>query len=350
MATETAIDSTARNSVLDILSKSGNLITGEGDESTNDVDENLDTTEVEGEETEVVEEEVETESVGDGSIEIDSSTLANLLGIDESDIIVGEDGSARFRAKVDGKEQEISFDNLIRNYQLQQHVDNKAKAVKAQKDAIEAEHAKYREKLSDVVNQAMLVIKSQEDELITEYQAVDWAKLESTNPTQYVISQQKFRDRLSNIHAKRQELGTKYQAEVETAKKESEQKLASYYKEQSELMVAALPEWKDPAIAKTQAAELKEYILSQGFEPQELEGLADHRAWLLIRKARLYDLANKETKTVTKKITTVPKVIKGKSPQGTEKKAVQQKAVLKDRAKTGDSKAQVAFVNSLLNK
>jgi len=188
MNVETTVDKGARNSVIDILTKSGNIVS-EGDEATNDVEEILDDAVVDNvvneAESEVVNEEVEdSKSVDDGSVEIDSSTLASLLGIDENDIIVDENGSTLFRAKVDGKVQEISFDNLIRNYQLQQHVDNKAKAVKAQQAAIEAENAKYREQLSGIVNQALLVIKSQEDELVAEYEAVDWASLEKTNPTQ----------------------------------------------------------------------------------------------------------------------------------------------------------------------
>ena len=80
-----------------------------------------------------------------GEVEIDSSTLAQLLGIDESDIIVTDDGSPRFRAKVDGKEQEISFDSLLRNFRLQQHVDSKATAVNQEREKLEAERKQMRD-------------------------------------------------------------------------------------------------------------------------------------------------------------------------------------------------------------
>ena len=55
------------------------------------------------------------------------SDVAKLLGVEESALDVDEDGSIKVKTKIDGKEGAAKFNDLLKSYQLQGHVDAKAR-------------------------------------------------------------------------------------------------------------------------------------------------------------------------------------------------------------------------------
>ncbi len=349
-------DVTARDSVMDILKKS-DVINEEGKitEEENLNNEEIDEETEETEETELTDEEsVETEStdtVDEEAVEIDSSTLASLLGVDESDIIVGDDGSPSFRAKVDGKDTEISFDSLLRNYRLQSHVDGKATSLKEEKSQFEEEVQQIRENYKVALEQTATLFAAEENALIEEMNSVDWAALEEKDPTRYSIAREKYRERLYNLQAQRQGVIERYNEERGKMQKEMASKRNEWMEKEAELMMAAIPEWKDSAIARTQSAELKNYALNgMGFSEKEVASLVDHRAWIGIRKAMLYDKILEEADTTTKRVVNLPKVVNRKAPQGTKRRVKAKLAAKKEAARKGGPKEQLSYVTDLISR
>lgn len=290
----------------------------------------------------------ESADVTSEEVEIDSSTLASLLGIDESDIKIGEDGSPLFKAKVDGKEQEISFNSLLRSYRLQQHVDEKAKEVNSQKEAVAAEVKQLRDNYQVAIQQAALMITAQEEELIAEFNSVDWDKVKESNPNQYIIKRDEYKERFNKLQSKRMSLGEKWDADQQKANAEISERLNNQLSKEAELIVEKIPEWKDSETAKREALEIKAYAISQGFSEKELSTLIDHRAWVMLRKANLYDQLSNKTNTTVKKITTLPKIVQKKTsgdPDASQKGKV---AKLRKAAIDGKEAQKIAYVSELL--
>lgn len=346
--------------VADLLDSLGQDVdNGEGDDGEVEVDlkgvQNSDD-ESEGQETDP---NTKTDDEDDGEnkgasetgeeVEIDSSTLAKLLGIDENDIIVGDDGSPRFRAKVDGQDKEISFDSLLRNYRLQQHVDNNATEVKQQREAIVKEREQMREAYFSAIQQAANFITAQEEELMRQFNSINWDAKKTENPTQYVIDREGFRDKLHALQAKRFELGQKWEEEQNKRTEQMNKSMQEQVEYEAKAILDKIPEWTDKAIAKAESAQLKAYAKEQGgFTDEELNSLIDHRAWAMLRKAMLYDQSIDKAKDTMKRVVKLPKVTKAKAPGDAGVGRKVKLAKMKEAAKGGDKKAELAFVNELL--
>ena len=317
---------------------------GEEDTNDNDLGENQDLNE-EGD----GEDENEEGANGTGEeVEIDSSTLAQLLGIDESDIIIGDDGSPRFKAKV-GQDKEISFDSLLRNYRLQQHVDNGATQVKQEREKLNAERESIRENYLSALQQAARFITSQEEDLMKEYNTIDWATKQKENPTQFIIERENFKDRLQQMQAKRLQLGEQWEKEQNERLALNQKTMEERVSVEAEALLNKIPEWKDVKIAKAESEQLKSYALEQGFSDAEIKNLIDHRAWHILRKARLYDQSIGKVQDTVKKVVKLPKVTKARAPGDADVGKKVKLTKLKTEAQTGNKKAQIEFVNELLS-
>jgi hypothetical protein len=281
-------------------------------------------------------------------VEIDSSTLAQLLGISEDDILTDKDGNVMFRAKVDGQDKEISFDSLLRNYRLQQHVDNNATQVKQEREAVVKERELMRNAYISAIQQTATYITSQEEQLVKEFNSIDWQTKQKENPTQYLIDREGFKERLQQLQAKRLELGQKWEEEQNKAKQEFQKVMEERVTFEAKSIKEKIPEWENTEVAKAESAALKAYAKDQGFTDEELSSLIDHRAWFMLRKAMLYDQSIGKVKNTMKKVVNLPKVTKNKAPvdSGAVKKVRLGK--MKEAAKSGGRNAEAAFVNELL--
>ena len=94
---------------------------------------------------------------------------------------------------------------------------------------------------------------------------------------------------------------------------ERQQRMQAHRSEQAQKLQAAVPEWKDPARFRADLQEVESYILGHGFTREELEGLVDHRDWLIARKAMLFDKAPTQKQiqkdALAKRVANLPKVV-----------------------------------------
>lgn len=87
---------------------------------------------------------------------------------------------------------------------------------------------------------------------------------------------------------------TNVQAEREKASKEQQQTYAqqmqAYLADQQQQLLTVHSDLADPEKAKAWFGELNEYAVhNYGYQPHEIAGLVDHRALLILEKAKLYD-------------------------------------------------------------
>lgn len=187
-----------------------------------------------------------------------------------------------FTVKVDGKEVEVTLDELQKGYSRTQDYTRKTqqlaearKAAEAELQAIRAEREQYAQLLGALSEQVKTAAEPK----------IDWDRLYQEDPIEYVRQREVMREnreKAAAIQAEQQRL-------AEIAQQEQMQQFQAVKAKESEALLEALPAWKDPAKAKAEKAMLVEFGQKMGFTPQELGNIFDHRVVLALRKAALYD-------------------------------------------------------------
>ena len=111
------------------------------------------------------------------------------------------------------------------------------------------------------------------------------AELVESDPAEYLRRSHYLAQRNQLLQQAMQEREAVSNVQAQTQQKQ----LAEYIQSEQALLVEALPEWKDKKTAEAEGREIAEYLLSKGYESNELSELYDHRALVLARKAMLYD-------------------------------------------------------------
>lgn len=187
-----------------------------------------------------------------------------------------------FTVKVDGKEVEVTLEELQKGYSRTQDYTRKTqqiaemrKATEAELQAIRAERQQYAQLLGALSEQVKTAAEPQ----------IDWDRLYQEDPIEYVRQREVMRENREKAAAIQAE-----QARLaQLSQQEQMQQLQVLKAKESEKLVEALPGWKDPAKAKAEKAMLVEFGQKMGFSPQELGNIYDHRVVLALRKAALYD-------------------------------------------------------------
>jgi hypothetical protein len=186
-----------------------------------------------------------------------------------------------YTVKVDGKEIDVTLDELQKGYSRTQDYTRKTqqiaetrKAVEAEASAIRAEREQYAQLLGALKQQ----LESTEA-------PVDMDRLYNEDPIEWVRQSEVMRqkqDKLAAIQSEQQRLS---QLTAHQRAQEMQAHLAS----QQEALIQAVPEWKDSKKAKAEKALLIEFGQKIGFSEEELKNVYDHRAVIALRKAALYD-------------------------------------------------------------
>lgn len=193
-----------------------------------------------------------------------------------------EEKPSVFTVKIDGKEVEVTLDELQKGYSRTQDYTRKTQQVaemrkqtEAELQAIRAEREQYAQLLGALSEQVKAAAEPQ----------IDWDRLYQEDPIEYVRQREVMREnreKAAAIQAEQQRLS-------EIAQQEQVKQLQEVKAKESQALLEAIPSWKDPAKAKAEKAMLVEFGQKMGFTPQELGNIYDHRVVLALRKAALYD-------------------------------------------------------------
>lgn len=272
---------------------------------------------------EVETEEAEASEEGEAR-EYDLTEIASVLGYDESDLAIDEDGKVMIKVKIDGEERLATPAELKKSYQLEGHLNKNNMEVAEQRKALQAKEQEltqsFQQKLTEAQNLAQLAY----NQLAQDYQSVDWEKLRAEDPVEYTVQRQSFQERNAAIQHGLQQI------------QQQTQRAAQQYREaEMQKLLERIPEWRDQSVFRKEADELVQTLAEYGVSRDEAHKISDHRFFLMARDAKRYrDLQSKKPE-VTKKVKAAPKVVKPGQPvsQSTDKKKL---AELKKRAKSGE--------------
>ena len=211
-----------------------------------------------------------------------------------------QDQPTHFTVKVDGKEVEVTLDELQKGYSRTQDYTRKTqqiaeirKQVEVETEAVRAERAQYAQMLGALQAQ----LQGAETQ-------IDWDRLYHEDPIEWVRQKEVMREKQEKLQA----IQFEQQRVAQLSQQEQQQHFESHLQAQHTKLLEVIPEWKDVAKAKTEKQLLVEFGKKTGFSPEELSAIVDHRAVVALRKAALYD------QMMTKRKAIIPVVNNGPRP------------------------------------
>ena len=187
-----------------------------------------------------------------------------------------------FTVKVDGKEVEVTLDELQKGYSRTQDYTRKTQQIaeaRKQTDAelqeVRAEREQYAQLLGAL--QAQVQQAAQPN--------IDWDRLYNEDPIEWVRQREVMRENQEKAAA----IQSEQQRLAQLSQREQLQQREALLAQEQEALVAAIPEWKDAKKAQAEKAMLVQFGQKIGFTPDDLKNVVDHRAVVMLRKAALYD-------------------------------------------------------------
>jgi len=244
-----------------------------------------------------------------------------------------------YTVKVDGKEIEVTLDELQKGYSRTQDYTRKTQQIAETRKAVEAEAAAIRAEREQYA-QLLGALKQQ---LESAEAPPDLDRLYNEDPIEWVRQRELLRDKQEKLAAIQSEQARLSQLTEQQRAKEFQAHLAS----QQEALIQAVPEWKDPKKAQAEKALLVEFGKKIGFSDEELKNVYDHRAVIALRKAALYDQMMSKRGQIKPVVNNGPRPAKpsaaGRVSQTTEATRAKQRL-----AKTGRVNDAVSAIELLL--
>ena len=242
-----------------------------------------------------------------------------------------------YTVKVNGEDTEVSEDELIRGYSRHSDYTKKtqelaedrrnAEAAQAQYQAeisaLQQERQQYAEALSQVIQSSMAGLD--------QYSNIDWDTLKTDDPIEYITKRDEYREIQERVRQNQyqvQQVQQQQEAEMQEVKKR-------VLREEHGKLVAAVPEWAEPASQKKLATDLRAYAINQGYSTEEIGGLVDHRSLIVLMKAQKYDALQKAD-VRAKKVKNKPKVVRaGTGTKKSQERKSQRRVQMKRLQGTG---------------
>jgi hypothetical protein len=295
---------------------------------------------IEVEETEATsEDEFEAEDAQELS-EADEDYDDEEYDVDVSEIEEVEDETEYYTVKIDGEEKNVTADELVKSYQLEQAAQKRmqeAAEIRKNSEVEVAALAQQREQYAQAL-QSLEAQLSSAEEKPQEY----WDNLYSEDPMEYMRQREAYRDR--------KEATEKVKAEQVRVQEERQQEFVQQHQahlvKEQEKLLEALPDWKDPDVAAKEKQAIISYAQRNlGFSEAELAATSDSRAVLALRKAYLYDELMAKKPVAEKKVKKAPKVTKsGKPTTKAQANANRKKQALERLNKSGSKDDAVAVL------
>ena len=210
------------------------------------------------------------------------------------------------KVKLDGIEEELPEDEVVKGYQRQKDYTQKTQALAEERRkfeaeeraAVRAERQAYAERMQVIEEAIAALTQSSEpnweqrarelapDEFAAEFTA--W----QANSKRLAVARQE-RERVMAIHE--QDMQRERQARLQAA---------------DERLGTLIPEWKDPEKGKVLKADLIAYAKSIGFSDDDLAAVDDDKPLLILHKARLWDESQKRRPKVEEKLERAIEAIK----------------------------------------
>ena len=230
--------------------------------------------------------------------------LASELGLDSDKLALNEDGEIVVKLRVSGEEKQVTLTEAISGAQYRAANDQKAQKLSEERRTFETERQYVAEEFNGRLQQVQGLGHMLEQQLLSEYNNVDWQALKAADPATFVIKQQEFSQRQHELQQAGQMVGQQMLQNRQQMEQREKAERAEILAAERVAMVESVPEWSDSEVMKKDLASMVEYGQSLGFSEDDLSNVIHNRELQVLRKAYLYDrgqtFAEKKSKTPPK--------------------------------------------------
>jgi len=290
-------------------------------------------TEFETDEAETFDEEYEEDDAEELSDSEDESDD------EEYDVDPNEVEEELYTVKIDGEERQVTSEELVKSYQLEQAAQSRMqeaattrKQAELEAQALLQQRQQYAQALAQVQAQLTAVQEPTKEQ---------WDKLYQDDPLEWTRQRDAYRERRESVAKVQAEQNRMAQEHHQHALQTHQQKLA----QEQQRMLERIPEWKDEEIAMREKQAVINYAQRIGYTEQELSNASDSRAIEALRKAYLYDELMAKRPEAQKKVRKAPKAVKSGSPTTKRQRASSRnKQALAKLNKSGSKEDAVNFL------
>ncbi|MBB5509571.1 hypothetical protein [Paraburkholderia atlantica] len=249
-------------------------------------------------------------------------------------------------AKIDGKEMQVPFSDVLKSYQLEGHVNNKSIELSNQRTQFEQERNQARAIVQQQIQQNTALGNLAMQTLTHEYQRVDWNALRANNPAEYAALNAEFQQR----HGQIQNYIAAVQQAAQDAEREQQESMRQALAGEQEKLMNAVPEWRNAETFTKDREAMSQYARSLGFQDAELNQIFDHRYMRVLHDAARYQALQASKPQALKQVRQAPPMAKPGSRVDSNPNAAKRQQVM-DRLSRNprDQDAQAAAFDFFAN-
>jgi hypothetical protein len=247
--------------------------------------------------------------------------------------------------KVDGETKAVPLADVIKSYQLERHVQNKSIAIAEEQRKFEGERTQAIQLWQQQIQQAQALGNLARQQLLAEFQNIDWNKLRMDDPVKWSVMNTDFNQRAAHIDQHLQ------QAQLQEQQRQAmlQQEMAKKLPQERESMLNARPEWRDEQQFQAARGEMSSYARKLGFTDAEIQGVFDHRFMLVLHDAARYAQLQAQAPQAVKRVRTAPQVAQPGARQTRDPAVVaRQQAKEQFQKNRRDPEAQANYFGTLV--
>lgn len=275
--------------------------------------------EIEGEEAEETDESSETsnevEDQDDSTKEPENEvedTFESVTDLAEALDIPQEQFMESIKAvvKIDGEEMEVNLKDLVAGYQMERSYRQNTTALAEDRKGFESEKEQAASQIQAKFQEADAISANLEQQLMGEYQNIDWNQLEAQDREEWLVQRQKFSERAQQLQTVKSQIQGELQQRNEQLQAQQQTNFQNHLAQENEALLQAIPEWSDETVRGAEVTEMTSYLKQYGFSEDEANQISDHRIMRLIRDSYKGANKNQSIDVVKKKVKTLPKIVK----------------------------------------
>lgn len=250
------------------------------------------------------------------------------------------------KVKDDGKELEVTLDELRKGYSRYSDYTRKTQALAEERksfqgeaEAIRMERAQYAELLP--VLKAQLEVQSEAEP--------DWDNLYNEDPIEAARLERHWRKSHQERAAKLQAIEAEQKRVAEETANDQQRALSEFVQAERAKLPDVIPEWKDEGTMQSEAKELREWALNNGFSERDLSALVQATHVSILRKAMMFDKGSKKVEKVKAQPKKVARIVRpGSSGTQINTRSTDVKKASQRLARTGRIADAAALLDKLI--
>ena len=276
------------------------------------------------------------------------SDVAKILGVDETALDVDEDGTVKVKTKVDGKEGAAKFAELLKSYQLQSHVDARAREVAESHRQAQERVQQFESYAQQKAMEFEQIFNAGRQAIMGEFGNVDWDSLSKNDWPTYIEKRHAYEAKVAQL----QQIKDAADQEAQNFHQAQQYRQAQRLAAEQERLTTLVPEWKDEAVRVQELGKLVPWLQQKGVSRESLAALdnsllADAGLIAALRAGMVAEGKAPKAMELEKKVRAAPKLVKPGQPIDANQRGAETIKELRDKVRRTGGKGG-SFADLLL--